>query len=132
MELTVTFPGGKRVDAQFLQHTIRTDQSVESGGEGSAPEPFVLFLSSIATCAGIYVLSFCQSRGLPTEGLSLRQTADFHPVTGRLEKVGLDIRVPPGFPEKYREVLVRAADMCAVKKALQDPPAFEVRTTTAS
>ena len=129
MELTVTFPGGKRVDAQFLQHTIRTDQSVGSGGEGSAPEPFLLFLSSIATCAGIYVLSFCQSRGLPTEGLSLAQTADFHPATGRLEKVGLDIRVPLGFPEKYREALVRAADMCAVKKALQDPPAFEVRTS---
>jgi ribosomal protein S12 methylthiotransferase accessory factor len=129
MELTVTFPGGKRVDAQFLHHTIRTDQSPESGGEGSAPEPYLLFLSSIATCAGIYVLSFCRSRGLPTEGLSLKQTVDFHPATGRLQKVGLDILVPRGFPEKYRNALVRAADMCAVKKALQDPPEFEVTTS---
>ena len=29
MEMTITFPGGKRVDAQVGPHTIRTDQSRE-------------------------------------------------------------------------------------------------------
>src|SRR5512140_2369253 len=69
MQIEISFPGGKRVDAQFGPHLIRTDQSAEAGGEGSAPEPYSLFLASLGTCAGIFVLSFCQKRGLATEGL---------------------------------------------------------------
>jgi len=132
MELTVTFPGGKRVNAEVLGQTIQTDQAPEAGGEGSAPEPYLLFLASLGTCAGIYVLSFCQRRGLSTDGIFLRQRMDFHPVRGRLERVTLTIHVPPSFPEKYRDALVRAADQCAVKKTLFDPPAFEIRTEVTS
>ena len=69
--MTVSFPGGKRVDAHYGGFTIRTDQSPKGGGEGSAPQPFDLFLASIATCAGIYVKGYCDARGLSTEGLGL-------------------------------------------------------------
>jgi ribosomal protein S12 methylthiotransferase accessory factor len=129
--MIVTFPGGSRVDAQFGQHTIRTDQPVRSGGEDSAPAPFSVFLASIATCAGVYVLGFCQQRGLPTEGIKLVQRLEVDRATGMVAKIGIDIQVPPGFPEKYHEALVRAANQCAVKKHLEHPPSFEVRTVVA-
>jgi ribosomal protein S12 methylthiotransferase accessory factor len=131
MDMTVTFPGGARVDAQFGSHTIKTDQPVRSGGDDSAPAPFTLFLASIATCAGIYVLGFCKQRGLPTDGVRLVQRLEVDPRTGMVAKVGLDIEVPPAFPEKYREALVRAASQCAVKQHLENPPAFDVRTVEA-
>jgi ribosomal protein S12 methylthiotransferase accessory factor len=63
MEMTISFPGGKRVDAHLMGRTIQTDQAREAGGDGSAPEPYTLFLSSIGTCAGIYVLGFCPAVG---------------------------------------------------------------------
>jgi ribosomal protein S12 methylthiotransferase accessory factor len=129
--MIVTFPGGSRVDAQFGQHTIRTDQPVRSGGEDSAPAPFSVFLASIATCAGVYVLGFCQQRGLPTEGIKLVQRLEVDRATGMVAKIGIDIQVPPGFPEKYHEALVRAANQCAVKKHLEHPPSFDVRTVVA-
>jgi ribosomal protein S12 methylthiotransferase accessory factor len=129
--MIVTFPGGSRVDAQFGQHTNRTDQPVRSGGEDSAPAPFSVFLASIATCAGVYVLGFCQQRGLPTEGIKLVQRLEVDRATGMVAKIGIDIQVPPGFPEKYHEALVRAANQCAVKKHLEHPPSFEVRTVVA-
>ena len=66
-EMIVTFGGGKKVNAEFNGFTIATDQAIYAGGEGAAPEPFSLFLASIGTCAGIFVLSFCQSRGIPTD-----------------------------------------------------------------
>jgi len=128
MDMTFTFPGGARVDAQVGPHTVRTDQPPQGGGEGSAPTPFSLFLASIGTCAGIYVLGFCTQRGLPTEGISIRQRIAANPVTGMVDKVHLDIQVPPEFPEKYYDALVRSASQCAVKKHLEHPPAFEVRT----
>jgi putative redox protein len=128
MDMIVTFPGGARVDAQFGPHTIRTDQPARSGGDDSAPSPFVLFLASIATCAGIYVLGFCKQRELSTDGIRVVQRLELDPRTGMVAKVGLDIEVPAGFPEKYHEALIRAASQCAVKKHLENPPEFEVRT----
>lgn len=127
MDITVTFPGGKRVDAEIAGFRVATDQSPKGGGEGSAPEPFHLFMASLATCAGIYVLGFCQARGIPTEGLSLVQHNTFDPETKRLTHVTLDVGLPPGFPEKYRSAVLRAAENCKVKKTLEEPPAFEVR-----
>ena len=131
-EMIVTFPGGKKVDTEIGGHVIRTDQPVSNGGEDTAPAPFDLFLAALGTCAGIYVVGFCQKRDLPTEGIRIRQRNHFDPETGVLARVELDIEVPPTFPEKYREALVRVADQCAVKKAVQAQPVFQVRTVEAT
>ena len=130
-DVVVTLPGGKRVDAQLGAHLIRTDQPASSGGEDSAPSPFQLFLAAIGTCAGIYVAGFCQKRGLATEGIRLHQRNHLDRETGALTRVEIDIEVPPGFPEKYLEALVRVADQCAVKKAIQAQPVFEVKAIVA-
>ncbi len=126
-EITVSLPGGKRVDAQVGKHLVRTDQPATNGGDDTAPAPFELFLAAIGTCAGIYVAGFCQKRGLPTESIRLRQRNHFDQETGALQRVEIDIEVPPDFPEKYRDALVRVADQCAVKKAIQAQPVFAVK-----
>ena len=126
MEMDIVFPGGLRVDAIMGNMVIPTDQ------DGSAPAPFGLFLASIGTCAGIYVLGFCRSRGLPTEGIKITQRLHSNPATRMVDQVDLDIVVPPEFPEKYYDALVRAADQCAVKKHLESPPVFNVQTKVAA
>ena len=128
MEMLIDFPGGARVDAHFNGFTVCTDQGPQGGGEANAPTPFDLFLASLGTCAGIYVLGFCRQRGLPTEGIQLRERVLRNPETRKLEAVEIDIEVPPTFPEKYHEALVRAAAQCAVKKQLEAPPAIQVAT----
>ena len=130
MEMTISFPGGARVDAQFDSFTVKTDQPPQGGGEGSAPTPFATFLASLGTCAGIYVLGFCRQRGLPTEGIRLTQRLGVDRATGVVNQVELDIHVPPDFPEKYHAALVRSAEQCAVKKLIESPPRFEIRTVT--
>ena len=64
MEMVIDFPGGKRVDAHYGDFTVKTDQPASGGGDGSAATPFALFLSSMGTCAGIYVLGFCHIKRL--------------------------------------------------------------------
>jgi ribosomal protein S12 methylthiotransferase accessory factor len=125
MEMIIDFPGGARVDAHYGSFTIQTDQPPVA----SAPTPFTLFLASMGTCAGIYVLGFCQQRGLPTEGIRIVQRMEKDPLTGLISTVELEIQVPPTFPEKYHASLVRSAEMCAVKKHLEHPPVFNVHTT---
>lgn len=123
MEMLIDFPGGSRVDAHFGSHTVPTDQPPAS----VAPMPFELFLASIGTCAGIYVLGFCRQRNLPTDGIRIIQRN--HPAaTGMIEKIDLEIQVPPSFPAQYYDALIRSAELCKVKKTLEHPPIFEVKT----
>ena len=129
MDMEVFFPGNKRVHARYKGFLIETDQPVESGGEGSAPAPFDLFMASIGTCAGIYVLSFLEQRGLSTQGAGVNLSSERDPETKLVSKITLELKLPPGFPEKYRDAVVRAAEQCAVKRHLDNPPAFETYVT---
>ena len=128
LEIVVTHAGGKKVVAKMERFEIPTDQAVESGGEGSAPEPFMYFLSSLATCAGIYVVGFCEARDIPTDGIRLVQDHDFDEKTGKLTRVSLTVEVPPGFPEKYHKAVARVAGLCTVKRVVENPPRFDIAT----
>jgi putative redox protein len=128
MEMVIDFPGGAKVDAHFGPYTVNTDQPPMGGGEGSAPTPFAVFLASIGTCAGIYVLGFCKQRNLPTDGIRIIQRMHSDPFSGMVSQVDLEIQAPPTFPEKYLPSLVRSAELCAVKKHFERPPQFNITT----
>lgn len=130
-EMIISFGGGKKVNAEYRGFTIKTDQSEYGGGEGSAPEPFSLFLASIGTCAGIYVYSFCQQREIPTDDIRIVQRHERRESGRGIGKITLTIELPASFPDKYRDAVVNAANLCAVKKHIQDPPSFEVVTSVA-
>jgi ribosomal protein S12 methylthiotransferase accessory factor len=125
MDMEIRFPGGLAVEALHKGFRIATDQPREAGGEGGAPAPFDLFLASLGTCAGLYALRFCQERQLPTAGLSLTLTTERDREAHRLARVRILIRLPAGFPPRYVAAIERAANLCAVKRAIADPPEFE-------
>jgi putative redox protein len=127
MDMVIDFPGGSRVDAHFGGFTVQTDQPPAS----SAPTPFALFLASLGTCAGIFVLGFCRQRNLPTEGMHILQRMHSDPATGMVSQVDLEIQLPPAFPEKYRQAVIQSASLCTVKKHMENPPAFNITTRTA-
>jgi len=128
VDMKIYFPGGKKVYADYGEHTIQTDQPVRDGGENTAPAPFDLFLASMGTCAGIYVLGFCQQRDIPTEGLSLTQTLDYNRETKLIEQVNLDITLPKDFPDKYKSAILNVANLCTVKRHLLQPPSIKITT----
>ena len=127
IDIEISFSGGKRVEAHYGGFTIKTDQPVADGGFGSAPSPFDLFLTSIGTCTGFYVLSFCQRNNIPTENIRLTAHFQKNPGTRLVENVRIDIHVPKDFPEKYRNAVVKAADLCSVKRHLQNPPTIDIK-----
>jgi ribosomal protein S12 methylthiotransferase accessory factor len=124
VEMIIDFAGGSRVDAHFGSFTVTTDQPPEP----SAPSPFDYFLASIGTCAGIYVVGFCRQRDLPTENIRIIERIEHSQITDMVENIDLEIQVPPEFPEKYRDSLIRAAELCAVKKHIERPPRFNITT----
>ncbi len=119
MAMTVTFTGGQRVRADYEGLTIDTDQ------DGTMPAPFDLFLASLATCAGYYALAFMQQREIDTSGARVVMDWDRDPATRLIGVIRITLELPAGFPDKYREAVIRAMDQCAVKRHLDDPPAIE-------
>jgi ribosomal protein S12 methylthiotransferase accessory factor len=132
VDLEIRFPGGLQVDASFNGFVVHTDQPASSGGEGSAPSPFDIFLASVGTCAGVYVLGFLRRRDVPTDGVRLVQRVLSNPATGMVEEIKIEIQVPEGFPEKHVAPMIRAAELCEVKKHLEHPPATAVLVSSYS
>lgn len=130
-EILVTLPGGSRVDARFRGFTIATDQPVVAGGTNMAPSPFDLFLGSLATCAGYYVLAFCRERQISSDGITLIQRMEKIPPSKLITKITIEIRLPAGFPAKYKDAVIKVADQCAVKAHLACPPKFEITSSIA-
>ena len=127
--IIVSFPGGMRVDAAYKGHVIRTDQPPDEGGQGSAPSPFDLFLGSIAACAGYYLLAFCKEREISMEGAGVVMAMERDTVNKLIGAITIELRLPPGFPEKYAAAVVKAVDTCTVKRHILKAPAFKVITT---
>ena len=118
--MEIYFEGKKKVFASVNGHTIKTDQAIPSGGDGEYPEPFTLFLAALGTCAGIYVKSFCDQRGISAENIRLTQAQSFNPVKKIIDQIEIQIHVPADFPEKYEKAVIQTASLCAVKRHLKE------------
>jgi putative redox protein len=126
MLIDVKFEGGKKVSALVKGFTVRTDQDLNSGGEGSAPDPFTYFLSSIATCAGYYAKTFCDQRQIPTEEVKVQMETKWDQELKLVTEVRISIHVPAEFPVKYDNALVNAVGLCTVKRHLLEKIRIEV------
>jgi len=129
-DMVVTFPGNKKVRAQYKGITIDSDQSKSHGGDGSAPPPFDLFLASIANCSATYIIYFCEKRDIPLDNIRLVQKMEMNEKTRMIEKIRLIVELPEDFPEKYREPLLKTVDLCTVKKHIINAPEFELTWST--
>jgi uncharacterized OsmC-like protein len=125
-EIHVCFPGNLRVEAKVGEFVIATDQPEKSGGDGSAPTPFALFASSIATCAGFFAVKFCRTRKIDTQGMKLSMTYNWDKEQKRYPKMTLQLTLPKGFPAKYHTAILRAMDQCVVKEHIRNPPEFQI------
>jgi ribosomal protein S12 methylthiotransferase accessory factor len=127
MDITIRLGSGRVVEADLGRRSIKTDQPVEEGGDDTAPSPFDLFLTSIAACAGYYVLDFCRSRDLPTDDITLAMHVERNPQSHMIDEAEIEIMLPAAFPAKYEQAVVRAAELCSVKKHVEHGIAFKTR-----
>lgn len=128
MEIKVSLEGGKRVSTRIGEHLVMTDQPAKHGGDDAAPAPYDLFLASIGTCAGFYVQSYCQSKGIDTTGIDITLRATRDPASQKITGFVTTIEVPAELPERFHPALQRAAAQCAVKKTIMSNPEFVVET----
>jgi len=122
MQVEVTFPSPTRIQAHSKDLTVEVGPPLDRGGDADAYGPFDLLLCSLATCTGFQVADFLQQRGFDTAGAGVHMEAERSEETHLLETISIQISVPPDFPEKYNDAIVRAAGLCFIKQQLGQRP----------
>jgi putative redox protein len=128
MSMDIHFPGGRKVYSDYKGFTIKTDQSKKDGGDGTAPTPSDLFFASVGACMGFYALGFCENRKIDPRQLKLSVELQSHEKTHMVEKMIFNIDLAAEFPQKYTSALIRAMELCYLKKHFEQPPQFEFVT----
>ena len=126
--MEIHFPGGKKVSSDYKGFTIQTDQGKEDGGDNSAPTPSDLFFAALGACMGFYALGFCEKRMIDPDQLKVRVELQSHEKTYMVEKIIINVELGPEFPAKYTSALIRAMELCYLKKHFEQPPQFEFVT----
>ena len=92
-KLIARYAGGVKFEVAARGHRVVCDQPVENGGadEGMSPPEFLL--ASLATCGGYYAAQYLKARGLSTDGLQVRVTAQKAPQPARLGSFQIEVSV---------------------------------------
>jgi putative redox protein len=115
---TVTHLGGRRFASQIRTHTIVTDQSVRAGGDDSAPSPVELVSAALGSCIAVYVHQFCDSRGLPHDGMRVEVTPSSAAGENRIAELSVRVCLPTELPPHAMEMLERVVRSCPVHNTL--------------
>lgn len=132
LDVQVSFPSDTCVRACSRDLVVEVGPPPHQGGDAGAYGPFDLLLCSLATCTGFQILSFLRERGMPIAEAGLRIKAERSEDSHLLEAVSMEISVPEGFPEKYRDAIVRATGLCLIKEQLGRRPELKISVVSRS
>ena len=129
--ITITHDGGLRFVAQVRSHRIVVDQPSHTGGGDAGPMPVELLGASLGTCVALYVKQFCQSRGLPYDGMrvELEQRGAQNP--NRVGEFVVRVLLPAKLPDHYATLLERVAKSCPAHNTLEHGAVVTVTIETA-
>ena len=123
MDMEIVFSGDKSVETRLKGTTIRVGSGTESE---SGIEPLDLFFASLGLCAGKYIMEFCRPRDIPYDRIQILLGTQWDEAKKMHTRVSIQINLPETFPAKYKKAVIRAVNLCSVKKHILNPPAFEV------
>lgn len=115
--MVVTHEGGLKFATDIRGHRVIVDQP-KAVGNDEGPMPLELMGASVGTCVALYVQQFCETRGLPYEGMrvEVEQIGARNP--GRIGKFDIRVILQEEIPEEYSEVLERVAKSCPAHNTL--------------
>ena len=124
--IVISWDGGVRFTADIRGHKVTVDQPVKGGGEDRAPMPLELLPTALGTCVALYVQQFLVTRGLDPAGMTVEVGALGAPNPNRIGRFDVEVKIPGGVPEKYRDAVKRAAEGCTVHHTLTHGPEIAV------
>jgi ribosomal protein S12 methylthiotransferase accessory factor len=130
MQVKVRFLDNLRLEANFDDFSVITDQPVRYKGDGTAPGPFDYFLASSALCAAYFVKVYCKARDIPTEDISITQDNIVDPENRYQQIFKIQAELPESISEKDKNGIISSMDRCTVKRVIQNTPSFKIDTVS--
>jgi len=121
-DMTIEYAGGLKLVAHRRGHAVVTDQPESDGGENTAMTPTELFIASLATCAGFYVVTFAGRHDVPMEGMTIGVSYTYADRPRRIGSVDIRVKLPQPVDDHLRTSIQRAAEQCLVHNSLRQPP----------
>jgi uncharacterized OsmC-like protein len=127
MELTIQHLDGVRFEVAARGHRAICDQPSDNGGADTGMSPPEFLLASLGSCAAYYAVEYLRARGLASDGLQVKVTAEKVTGPARLESFRIEITVPGLEEERHVAGVHRAAKLCLIHNTLLQAPSIEIR-----
>ena len=130
MEVKINFSGGMKFEAECANHKVIVDLPKGLGGSDDGATPPQLFLTSLASCVGVYVVIYCNKSKIDTTGMQINISAQKVSAPMRLEDIKIDISLPNATVGDKRDKLLSAAKMCLIHNTIANHPKMEIALVT--
>ena len=126
MEAVIRQLGDLKFEAVARGHKVLCDQPPENGGSDAGMTPPEFLLVSLGTCAAYYAVQYLRTRGMSTDQLTVRVSAEKASQPARLASFVIDVEMPDLDP-KHCDGLRRAVKSCLIHNTLCHPAAIDLR-----
>jgi putative redox protein len=125
--IEVKYIDGKKFSAQNRAHTVIIDQPRDEGGQDQGPTPPELFVDSLGSCVGVYVLAFCKNTGLNPDGMRIIldwEKANDKPA--RIKSISAKIELPNADVGPRKAALLKVAEACLIHETIKHQPEITI------
>ncbi len=124
----IRYTGGKSFVAENRNHKVTIDLPKESGGRDKGPTPPEIFIDSLGSCIGVYVIGYCKTTGLNADGLIIKIDWEKE-VTGKpyyIKKIDIKIDLPNALVGARKEALLKIASSCLIHQTIKTRPEINI------
>ncbi|MFA5645322.1 MAG: OsmC family protein [Candidatus Ratteibacteria bacterium] len=122
--MVVHYVSGRKFNTSIRNHPLEVDLPLDQKGGDTAPTPTELFVASLASCMGYYVLFYCERTNLDPSGMEVE--AEFEKLPDRVKKIVIKITLPSATTVAQKEEASVWAHKCFIHKTLLNTPEMSV------
>src|SRR5579864_4985135 len=125
MEVSAQYIKDSKFEVASRGHRVICDQPIDNGGSDAGMSPPEFLLASLAACAAYYAAQYLKTRGLPTEDLGVRVTAEKALKPARLASFRIEV-TGGALEERHQAGILRAVKACLIHNTLLGEPSIEI------
>jgi uncharacterized OsmC-like protein len=123
-KMSVKYLEGRSFEASVRNHKFNIDLPLAARGSDTGPTPPELFVASLASCVGMYLVFYCEKAKMDPAGIKIE--ADYEKTVDRIEKISVEFSLPSAKSEEEREGALEWAEKCLVHNTILHKPEIKI------
>lgn len=117
-KVTTFYKGDMLFESKLGTHSILIDVPSVMGGSDRGPTPPELFIASLGSCVGAFVVNYCGKSDIDTKDMTIDVTFDKVEDPTRLVNLKIEVNLPHGDCKKRHKPILRVAEHCPVHETI--------------